>query len=170
MYHACYTSDLVTVFAFVLVVDITYSADTAGIKKLIRHGQYLGCLFDCSRSGEKLIVGGPDRIRSIIQACISRKDNRFTTLDPEVPVKFHIVCVSSYASKQHTNRVLSSNAPVASCGPPVKRLCRSHIPEFHFRRDCLYCGEICLQRDPRNPISCISGVHRGQRIQKTSFF
>ena len=109
------------------------------------------CLFDCSRSGEKLIVGGPDRIRSIIQASISRTYNRFTTLDPEVPVKFHKVCVSSYTSKQHINRVLSSNAAVTSCELLVKRLCRSHILDFNFRRDCLFCGKICLQLDPRNP-------------------
>jgi len=122
------------------------------------------CLFakistcKCSEN-TALTKPGPERIQTIINSSKIYGDGLFKELeehiesDNECSFFCHKSCVSSYTSKQHISRVLKRKGDAATCShisPKKKR--RSSMPDFDFRKHCLFCGNDCiLEKDPRNP-------------------
>ncbi len=65
----------------------------------------------------------------------------------------HKSCYSSYTSVSRyvcdSNKRKSSG--LLSSDEPPRKVRRSQVPEFVFKRDCLFCGEIGVPKDPKNP-------------------
>ena len=118
------------------------------------------CIF-CKEDGSKkeLSVAGTGRIQTIIASSKRRLDDLHGDLesrlltDEHFEVLCHRDCVSTYTSKSHIKRHLSklraSISEEESCAG--KRLCRSASPLFNFSQHCLFCGEECLDVDPKHP-------------------
>jgi len=122
-----------------------------------------GCCIFCKEDGSKkeLSVAGTDRIQTIIESSKRRFDDLHEDLetrllaDKHLEVLCHRDCVSTYTSKSHSKRHLnklsaSKGSEETSAG---KRLRRSGSTtfNFNFRQHCLFCGEECLDIDPKHP-------------------
>ena len=73
-------------------------------------------------------------------------------LSRNAEVVFHKSCISTYTSKHHISRILGKciNTARAKCEPPPPKR-RSQSTTFSFKEHCLFCGDICLSRDPKHP-------------------
>ena len=65
----------------------------------------------------------------------------------------HKSCCSSYTS---ASRNVSSTSKWKSGSSqhgdePPQRISRFPVSDFMFKTDCLFCGEICVPKDPKNP-------------------
>ena len=116
------------------------------------------CYFkDCCKQ-EILIKAGSDRIQNIIVSSKKRGDIIHHDLEsklftnPNLLIDCHKSCVSTYTSDFHIQKAIKR------CGdsigtdnePPIRRL-RSQVSSFDFKKHCLVCGEVCLEKDPKNP-------------------
>lgn len=120
-----------------------------------------GCCIFCKEDGRKkeLRVAGTDRIQTIIKSSKQRSDHLHEDLetrllaDKHLNVLCHRDCVSTYTSKSHIKRHLNKLSLSKSSEEPsaAKHLRRSGSPYFSFRQHCLFCGEECLDIDPKHP-------------------
>ena len=108
-------------------------------------------------SKEKLIIAQQTRIANIIASSKVIGDGLHVELEAELNdnnndrIMCHKDCVSTYTSKYHIKRI-KGNDQSESNAPPQKRMCRSDLPVFDFRRDCIFCGKCCqIQPDARHP-------------------
>ncbi|MES9884700.1 MAG: hypothetical protein ABW185_27970 [Sedimenticola sp.] len=118
------------------------------------------CIFPkCNVDNKGLVSVGPRRIRSIIAASKTRGDTIHLSLaseldrDPDLSVMCHRDCVGTYTSKHHISRALKKRKPTderSHSAPPVRKR-RSDIQPFEFKKHCLFCGNLCLPRDKKNP-------------------
>ncbi len=118
------------------------------------------CIFpNCTQGDSCLISSGPQRIRTIIAASKSRGDTLHLTLEneldnnPDLNIKCHKSCVTTYTSKQHISRSNKRHGRMEErchSAPPIRRR-RSELQSFDFRRHCLFCGGPCVPRDKKNP-------------------
>ena len=112
----------------------------------------------CRKESDKeLITAGSKRIQTIINSSKLRKDTIHVYLEdhlesnPEFKIQCHKDCVCTYTSKTHIKRSQSDSASV-SCSTLPKRTRRCSTPNFDFKQNCLFCGELCqLHPDPKNP-------------------
>ena len=119
------------------------------------------CIF-CKEGGGKkeLQIAGPDRIKTIIESSKKRLDHLHEDLEPRLladknlNVLCHKDCVSTFCSKTHIKRHLSkpSSSKVSEESSGAKRPCRElGLTHFNFRQHCLFCGDECLDIDPKHP-------------------
>lgn len=118
------------------------------------------CIFDCNKE-DSLEKASDTKIESIISASKTRNDQVHITLEthalknPNLEVYCHRNCFSTYTSKTHITRTLkrslSHDESEHSKEQTRKRLLRSQPIPFNFKRDCLFCSEECIERDPKNP-------------------
>ena len=113
-------------------------------------------IFNCENKTENLSKATHLRIQSIMVASNQRKDHIHKILAEKLSrnaeVVFHKSCVSTYTSKHHISHILGKRINTArskSEPPPPKR--RSQSTTFSFKEHCLFCGDICLSRDPKHP-------------------
>ena len=113
------------------------------------------CLFACDKEGP-LLTGSTARLEKIIQSSKQRNDTLHHQLqdsqekNPQLTIKFHKNCVSTYTSKCHIQRHLKRNGGHLSSNiQPTKR--RSCLPAFDFKKFCFICGDECIPKDPKNP-------------------
>ena len=90
------------------------------------------------------------------KASKQREDNLHNLLpgvpsyNTNCPLYCHINCVCTYTSKNHIERYLKPKRK--SEDRPSKRTRHSlDNQSFIFQRDCLFCGEECLEQDKKNP-------------------
>ena len=120
------------------------------------------CLFhsvygdECVHERHALSSSGPSRIQSIIHASKVYNDGLYVDLEskiaenPDLTIKCHRNCVSRYTSK--TNLAKYHLHPTSSEQGPSKKKSRKCHGSFHFKRDCIYCGQICnVEKDKKNP-------------------
>ena len=125
-----------------------------------------------------------DRINNIIKVSKEVGDVRHIELEKQISqgvtpcLKYHKSCVSTYTSsyhrgcKLHKRRLPNTSKRSASEPPLIRR--KSEFTEFKFQEDCLYCGEICLPKDPKNPkrwrrvVKCMTAERKGNISFKES--
>ena len=71
---------------------------------MIKHG----CFFDCSNTSPNLINCGAARIQSIRDCSIRRGDGLIDKLYGLDSIRSHKSCVSTYASKHHLKRYITT--------------------------------------------------------------
>ena len=75
--------------------------------------------------------------------------------NPELTIDCHRDCVSTYTPKLHLSRQTKrqSNAnDLRTASQPSKRHCRSQVPTFKLKENCLFCGDLCeLEKDKKHP-------------------
>lgn len=114
------------------------------------------CFFNCGKPG-KTDKTSAKRIESIISASKLRNDDIYESLEqrftanPNLVLHCHRTCVSTYTSKTHINRALKRTLPKEDFSLQNKRVLRSESDYFNFRRNCFFCGDECIDRDPKNP-------------------
>ena len=117
-------------------------------------------IFDCSVDNSALLTGTQARIESIIVASRVRGDGFHEQLEASLhdrssthSVYVHKNCVSTYTSKTHIQRYVSKHSQQTTPEEPQrKKIKRSDITTFDFRRHCLFCGEECkTEVEPRHP-------------------
>ena len=98
-------------------------------------------------------------IRTLIHKSQERDDTIHLKLeallasDGDATVSCHKSCYSKYTS---VSRNVTASKKRKSGGLEHgdechKRISRSQVPDFVFKRDCLFCGERCDPKDPKNP-------------------
>ena len=112
---------------------------------------------DCEDQGQKCITNkGTSRIESIIEAsriycdglCDGLKEKY--AADKDLTISYHKNCVSRYTSKTNLKHHQTPHRS-ENDGPAQKRL-RHSERLFDFKKNCLYCGELCeVSKDDRNP-------------------
>lgn len=118
--------------------------------------------FDCDGRNYDLTKAGADRIATIIKFSKEYQDDMHVKLEetlagnPELTIDCHRSCVSTYTSKLQLSRQKKrQSASVNDLGTPSqpsKKHCRSQVPTFKFKENCLFCGEQCeLERDKKHP-------------------
>ena len=115
----------------------------------------------CSGTTLKLQTGGPNRVRSIIEASKIYGDGLHETLEPQsaanedLTITYHNNCVASYASKFHIHKFLkrAGKAGEEHEAPAAKRIRRSESQTiFKFKEHCIFCREKCLMNfDSKHP-------------------
>ena len=116
-------------------------------------------IFNCENKTENLSNATHLRIQSIMAASNQRKDHIHKILAEKLSrnaeVVFHKFCVSTYTSKHHISRILgkSINTARSKMEPPPHKG-HSQSTNFSFKEHCLFCGDICLSRDPKHPNRC----------------
>ena len=74
----------------------------------------------------------------------------------------------------HIRRYLGTIKRKLSSDEPPQRVSRSQVAEFIFKCDCLFCGDICVPKNPKNPrrwvpvSQCETETRPGQPIQPSS--
>ena len=91
------------------------------------------------------------RISSIEKASIERNDGFHEKIvkkliDDGIPLASHRNCVSTYTSTHHYHRNKIIEEP-----EPKKSRRSSNENLFDFQNKCFFCGEKCLEKDPKNP-------------------
>ena len=102
-----------------------------GIKKLI----------DCATERHD------DKIRTTLQSTIDSQGE-------QASVELHKSCYCSYTSKDHIRKVVLKkklDVSIDSDEPPSARTRRSQVHEFDFKKQCLFCTEVCNAVDPKHP-------------------
>ena len=125
--------------------------------------QFIGakqCLFvPCMGRKNDWRQCGSVGIRTLISRSLENDDNIHVQLQSvlyrdgeKATVTCHKSCYSTYTSKSQ-KRV--DNKRKAGDGPqldePLQRIHRSHVPGFVFQRECLFCGMMCMPKDPKHP-------------------
>ena len=105
-----------------------------------------------------IITCGSKRITNIIRSSQQRGEylhihldlQSRLQLDPELKIHCHKSCVSTYTSAWHMEQMgqKRSFGGRSLSEPPVRRSKSTH---FYFQKHCLFCGEVCLSRDQKNP-------------------
>jgi len=124
----------------------------------------LSNVLKCKQPQTELYTAGNDRILKIIETSKQRQDCVNVELEKQLQnehnvqtVKYHKSCVSTYTSPLHIGRYLrrigvEQADSKTSSEPPVKRLRRSDVFAFDFKKHCLFCGEPCnIYPDPKTP-------------------
>ena len=139
-----------------------------------------GCIFPNCTQNKDLTTAGPQRITTIIAASKARGDSIHLTLEseldknPDLTVQCHRDCVTTYTSKQHISRAAKKRGishERSHSVPPVRRR-RSQEQSFEFKKHCIFCGELCLSHDKKNPsrwrevIQCRTAEMPGQNTFK----
>ena len=120
----------------------------------------LECLFsgsnhaNCKNEG-KLKPATLMRIRTIQERSIRRGDVLHSILDQVdlSNLKFHKNCVNTYTSEEHINRYLKRHPRDSNVNiePSKSKRPRRSEPYFDWKRNCLFCGEACIDKDPKHP-------------------
>ncbi|KAG0727209.1 hypothetical protein GWK47_035120 [Chionoecetes opilio] len=116
---------------------------------------------DCFFTGHGCKAGGEcgniNPLR-IIKASKDRDDTlhieleKKLRLNPDMKVKCHKSCVSTYTSRHHIQRSRKRHGQTErSFSEPLTRKRRSDPSEFEFKKHCLFCGEMCVPKDPKHP-------------------
>lgn len=109
------------------------------------------CVFNCGHEGDVYTVG-PDRVKAIIAASKIRGDELHENITEDAKVCCHRSCVSTYTSKTHIERLKKRKSKQGTSREPErKRTRQSEENVFCFKKDCLFCGGFCEERDPKNP-------------------
>ena len=111
------------------------------------------------KGGSGLVTAHKTRLINIILCSRQRKDLLHIELEESLEnnkdfsVKCHSSCVSSYTSRFHLKRAVSSSDQFPGEVEPSssKRLCRSSLSSFEFKKQCLFCGDEAKALDPRHP-------------------
>lgn len=108
----------------------------------------------CKGRGE---CGNVNPLR-IINASKDRDDTlhkeleRNLQVNPDMKLKCHKTCVSSYTSVHHIKRSRKRHGQSGrSISEPPTHKRRSDHSVFEFKKHCLFCGELCLPKDPKHP-------------------
>ena len=94
------------------------------------------------------------RLKTVVSQSKKRNDTLHSRLallaSPQKnKLKFHDACILTYSSKLHVKRHQKKKTAEE---PIVKRMRRSSMVEFNWKKHCLFCGKICqFLRDPKNP-------------------
>ena len=101
---------------------------------------------------------GDAGLKTIIERSKEKGDNFHQIIeaklatDPPLQLRCHRTCGACYTSKEHRGRKVSKkrkNERSLSEPPPMRR--RSQQQEFNFKKQCILCGEVCLENDSRHP-------------------
>ena len=96
------------------------------------------------------------RLSKIKDSSAKRQDGLRLNLEP-VQSKLYSQndCYLHYTSSYHNEKYLKRNPPTQKCSSvekPVAKRRQSTLLPFNFKKNCLFCGEMCsLRPDPRNP-------------------
>ena len=117
--------------------------------------------FNCDGRDYDLTKVGAARIATVIKFSKEYQDGMHVDLEealagnPELAIDCHRNCVSTYTSKLHLSRQKkrqSSSSDPGTSSQPSKKHCRSQVPAFKFKENCLFCGELCeLEKDKKHP-------------------
>ena len=92
------------------------------------------------------------RKETVISSSVKRKDDFHQIIQNFSTFKYHDLCYAYYNSKDKINRYLKRMNEQSVDGPSAKRLNRSYVSMFDFRRNCFACGQYCeVSPDPKNP-------------------
>ena len=113
---------------------------------------------DPAGDGKRENAGLP-RINTIISKSKERQDGFYLILEkeqkrnPDLTIPCHQNCLSTYVSKTHVKRALKRLAtkPERSQSEPPTLRRRSGSNDFDFKEHCLFCGDKCHPRNPKNP-------------------
>ena len=64
--------------------------------------------------------------------------------------KYHQSCFTNYRKLTDARRRKSTASRRSQSEPPLRRR-RSELPEFDFKVHCIFCGEVCEEKDLKNP-------------------
>ena len=116
------------------------------------------------QDGKPLSTAGAQRISTIIKTSQKRQDDLHIELerrlieDKHLTIKCHRGCALSYTSnshiQRHLKRIHTADLSSINGGPTIaaKRFCRSDLPDFCFKRHCLFCGMDCIMdHTTKNP-------------------
>ena len=112
------------------------------------------CIFNCKKKVELTIVSDK-RCLSIIKSSEARKDNTVKARLEENKAKnvnsyFHRTCISSYTSKTHIKSDKEAKKRALEADEEnngEKRARRSDTGTFNFKKDCIFCGYPCLEKE-----------------------
>ena len=112
------------------------------------------CIFNC-----ELTIIKDERYQAFIKASYKRDDKELRIILQEnkennIISYFHRACASTYTSLTHINRYVKAKKRAAEAetgSDSSKRTRRSDIDTFSFKTDCIFCGQVCLEKDPRHP-------------------
>ena len=122
----------------------------------MEHDVELKCIFEnCSKSGEEIKPLSEVRLQSIACASEERADKFSETVERlkanGVVLASYRSGVSTYTSWNHIVRYLQQErSNDKQSEPESKRLRRSEEHQFNFRKNCLFCGKECQEKDERN--------------------
>ena len=95
---------------------------------------------------------------SVIAAGKRNEDNFHVTIgqlkENHISLASHRNCVSTYSSSTLIDRSLKKRRQQEQEGQEQtssKKLCRPAQKQFDFKRNCLFCGEECKEKDNRHP-------------------
>lgn len=122
------------------------------------------CLISiCSRSGQLQTVK-LQGLKKLAECANQRTDNKTfkrvqAILDKDgeqSQIDVHKQCYCTYTSKHHVKRHLSKRKKNEqesqdSDEIPATRVRRSQTLEFDFKRQCLFCGNVCMPQDRKHP-------------------
>lgn len=134
------------------------------------------CIFEpCHGKKKELKTCGIAGIRTLIQRSQERDDALHVQLEDvlasdgdKASVTCHKSCYSSYTSVSRNDSGNKRKSDLGLSDEPPQRISRSQVSDFVFKRDCLFCGEICVPKDPKNshqwvPVSqCETEARPGQ--------
>ena len=83
------------------------------------------------------------RKETIISSSIKQKDDFHQVIENLSTFKYDDLCYTYYTSKKKINRHLKRINAQFVDGPPAKRLNRSSVGMFGFKRNCFICGQYC---------------------------
>lgn len=93
-----------------------------------------------------------NRKETVISSSIKRKDDFHQRIENFSSYKYHNLCYTYYTSKEKIDRHLKRINEQPVVGPSAKRLNRSSVSMFNFKRNCFICGQHCeVTPDPKNP-------------------
>ena len=108
------------------------------------------CFFKCTITSKELLTAGPARIKTVINCSKRRGDGLHVLLDWLESIRCHKTCVSTYTSEHHMRRFEAAKKKPSSSveDPSPKKLKRSQVSSFEFKKNCLFCGEMCIPLAP----------------------
>ena len=116
---------------------------------MIMSAQEDQCIFSpCNGSGQ-LQMFKTVAVQKIIATSKANQDGLYKSMSGS-DVLAHKSCYCSYTSKSRNNQQGKRKARLTDESVP-KRFFKSQSGDFVFKRDCLFCGEVCKPKDSKNP-------------------
>ena len=111
-------------------------------------------------------TAGPQRIQTIINCSKKDDDNLHQNLqecldnDSEYSICTHRTCVSTYTSKQQVEMFLKrKGTETTGLFVSARERRRSSMPDFDFKKECLFCGVTCnVNKDPKHSARICVGL------------
>ena len=110
----------------------------------------------CTKRTGSLCTAGKTGIKSIKTASVKKEDglnhviNNRLSREPPGVVKYHKSCFTNYRKLTDTRGRKRKASRRSQSEPPLRRR-RLELPAFDFKVHCIFCGEVCEEKDPKNP-------------------